>query len=778
MNTQHYHVSAKVCSFLAFQMEIFLQPQKWHTSLNGPDNLSEKSHSAQQKEKSGPWVPVIFPLKKYTHNWMCCKRIDASARSKRLNCQMFPSSSTPISSRQHLKEFLSQVIWEHIVHIFLIMYWFLQWYNQKCSNIFHSGQGGVGKSTSLKQLARLWANKESGELKQFDIVFHIALRFVKSNEPLAEIILKQHKGLSRQNVSSAKIAQILKGETQQKVLLMLDGHDEYTPGANTDIDNAITKHSLPNCCILLTSRDRSELNEIRPYMDVEADITGFHPSKVKEYITKYLDSAKECKRLMQMAKESKLISTKAYRVMQVPIMLHMICVLYLSKDKKGKMSLPKTKTGVIAAIVERCPDWDEIRRSGKKTEAEMKVLLDEALVNLGRLCWERLQQGKEDLIFTQASSVSVICLSLRNSLKGLCMMHCNHQGLLRPIQLPSTNPHVICVPNVHCYCAFSAWEQLLAQHGHPFLRQNERSIELQLRNIDCQPEPEIQRWCNAKSLNWSENSFPFVDRMRFWRRLVSMPWSWGFWWELRTTRTQRSNRKCSASIISSSWSSALGSTSAPLLRQVNWMECKGNFVRLPTAALNLLISLSLPCFLASFLFWSGYAYFFELHKVFCSVLHLLCFVRMKSRNHIQQCLQFCPHLVHWGKWRVSRFRLSWKSCFPRRSSSMNTWKLWGLRPDCLRMWERSWVKSICSMRITQRTQSIWICSGKIHSSHRTCSERFVPHRRFVWIWQNSAKQKSRAWPDTARWWNWNCVGVKKTIPKISSVDMTTKYFTI
>ncbi len=267
--------------------------------------------------------------------------------------------------------------------------------------VFDSGQGGVGKSTSLKQLALLWANKESEELKPFDIIFHIALKFVKTNEPLAEIILKQHKGLCRQNVSSAKIAQILKEETQQKVLLMLDGHDEYTPGTNSDIDKAITKDSLPNCCILLTSRDRSKLNEIRPYMDVEAEITGFDPSKVKEYITKYLESANECKQLIQMAKNSKLISSKVSGVMQVPIMLHMICVLF-----KSKVSLPKTRTGVISAIVERCPDWEEIRRSGKKTEAEMKILLGEALVKLGKLCWERLQQGNKDLIFTQACFAS------------------------------------------------------------------------------------------------------------------------------------------------------------------------------------------------------------------------------------------------------------------------------------------------------------------------------------------------------------------------------------
>ncbi len=276
---------------------------------------------------------------------------------------------------------------------------------QKQISLFlYSGQGGVGKSTSLKQLALLWANRESEELKQFDFVFHIALRFVKKNETLEEVILKQHKGLSRRNVSSAAIAKIINGEEHKRVLLMLDGYDEYTPGTNNDIDCAIVKGRLPDCCVFLTSRDTKELTQVKHYMDVEAEITGFDPKRIKEYITKYLESANEYKSFMQLATSSNLISYKGYGILQVPIMLHMICFLYQREE-----SLPKTMTGVISAIVERCPDWEEIRRSGQKTVEEIKVLLESALVSLGKVCWERLQPGNKDLIFTQVRSSWAVC---------------------------------------------------------------------------------------------------------------------------------------------------------------------------------------------------------------------------------------------------------------------------------------------------------------------------------------------------------------------------------
>ncbi len=196
---------------------------------------------------------------------------------------------------------------------------------------------------------------------------------------------------------AADIAHVLT-DRKKKVLLMLDGHDEYTPGTNTDIDSAISKGSLVGCCVLVTSRDRKELNEIRPYMDIEAEIIGFDPNKVEEYIKRYLKSDKECKKLIQMAKNSKLITKRDFGLLQKPIFLHMICVLY-----QRNVSLPKSMTGVISAVVERCPDWEEIRRSGQKTDAEMKAALELALLRLGKLCWERIKQGNKDIIFTQVT---------------------------------------------------------------------------------------------------------------------------------------------------------------------------------------------------------------------------------------------------------------------------------------------------------------------------------------------------------------------------------------
>ncbi len=263
----------------------------------------------------------------------------------------------------------------------------------------HSGAGGVGKSTSLKHISLAWANGESPQLKQFDFVFHVALKFAKGTQSLENMIVDQHNVLERQRASPHDIRQLLQGELNQKVLLLLDGYDEYKKGTCTDIDNALIR-GLPYSSILLTSRDTKEVAELRPHMDVEAEITGFDPERVEEYITKYLGSENKCGELVAVANANQLRKETDegidYGIMQVPIMLHMICVLF-----QRNVSLPRTRTGVISAIIERCPDWEEIRKSGKKTLKEWKAALEIALVKLGELAWLRLRDGNKDLVFTK-----------------------------------------------------------------------------------------------------------------------------------------------------------------------------------------------------------------------------------------------------------------------------------------------------------------------------------------------------------------------------------------
>ena len=250
----------------------------------------------------------------------------------------------------------------------------------------------MGKSTALKYVALCWANGTIKELEQFGFIFHLSLKDIHSNEAIENIIIKQHKGLSGNNVQPREIKSIIDGTTKQEVVILLDGHDEYRKGINEHIDKAITKDSLRNCCIVLTSRESKELSNIRECMDVEAEIKGFDDHGREEYITKYLGSEEKTVKLLKTLKRTLQAACGVHEFLRIPFILHMICVLF-----NRSVSLPKTKTGVLNAIVDRCINWDAIRKSGKKKLEDTK----DALVRLGKLAMEGLQRDQFQQTFTK-----------------------------------------------------------------------------------------------------------------------------------------------------------------------------------------------------------------------------------------------------------------------------------------------------------------------------------------------------------------------------------------
>ena len=233
-------------------------------------------------------------------------------------------------------------------------------------------------------------------MNKFTFVFHIALKSARDQQNIERIIVDQHPGLCGNNVKPNEIKTILEDKAQ-KVLIIMDGYDEYKPGTNTHIDKALTRHCLRNCWIVLTSRETEELASLREeYFDAEAEIKGFDGKRVEEYITKYLGDCNKCKELLRIAEKSNItkqyISTYDYGILQVPILLHMICVLFVHN-----VSFPKTKTGIISAIVERCPDWEEIRKTGHK---RVKAV-EEALVKLGKFVLKKLLDGDKAQTFSK-----------------------------------------------------------------------------------------------------------------------------------------------------------------------------------------------------------------------------------------------------------------------------------------------------------------------------------------------------------------------------------------
>ena len=250
----------------------------------------------------------------------------------------------------------------------------------------------------MKHFAISWAKGSSEELKDIDFVFHIALKTVKSNNDIEEIIISQHKGLKGHDVQPHEIRKLLKNYAKQKIVILLDGYDEYRPGTNDDIDNAITKDYLWNCTVVLTSRDTEELRELRNFMDTEIEIIGFDKEGVEDYVTKFLEGPEKSDELLANAEawdiKNRLVN---YGILHIPIFLHMICSLF-----KSGILIMKGKVAVISAIVERCLNYESIRKTEKKRMNDgTKVITD-----LGQLALKGLQ--KEQFVFKEVSLKDVV----------------------------------------------------------------------------------------------------------------------------------------------------------------------------------------------------------------------------------------------------------------------------------------------------------------------------------------------------------------------------------
>ena len=223
-------------------------------------------------------------------------------------------------------------------------------------------------------------------------MFLIPLRNVNKNCSLVDLIIAEHEQLSKSD--SSLITSVLNGQTNHKVLLLLDGYDEYTPGTNSHIDKAI-QSGVGKCFMILTSRPEhdSKMEEkkfvpkdIRNKMDGEVIIEGFSEENIRKCSTKYLDSEDRSAEMLKMAKESNI-----YNLLSVPIILLMVCVLY---NEHGK--LPNSRTEIFRLIYRRVADRSTLKYFCCKA-AELDDFKDMLRI-LGKFAWEALQDDVRQLL--------------------------------------------------------------------------------------------------------------------------------------------------------------------------------------------------------------------------------------------------------------------------------------------------------------------------------------------------------------------------------------------
>ena len=236
------------------------------------------------------------------------------------------------------------------------------------------------------------AQKHSIGVNRFDFMFLIRLRNVTKNSTLAELIVAQHGKLENNDIELIDI--ILRGKTGHKVLLMLDGYDEYRPGTNAQVDRAI-QYSIGNCFLIVTSRPELPFcdghylpKEIRDSVDFELTIEGFSHDSIRKCCTQYLASPER-----ESPERSEILLQQATRVgidnlLKVPVILLMVCVLFSEGE-----ALPKAKTKIVSKIFELTINRTTLKSLSPEEYAEFKKSFNELMHALGELSWKALRQN-------------------------------------------------------------------------------------------------------------------------------------------------------------------------------------------------------------------------------------------------------------------------------------------------------------------------------------------------------------------------------------------------
>ncbi len=244
-------------------------------------------------------------------------------------------------------------------------------------NVNVSGEGGIGKSSTMAYIALNWASSDDKVLKQFDLLFYIKLSEVTGKDKtLEEIITEQHEELNG-------MKEQLKSQLQDsdgRAVLILDGLDEYAMGTNIVIDNIVNNRSnatMCKTCVIITSRSEAQnLNQIAKQMNKVILAKGFDRENVIQCVRNFFRSVGDEKGASMFLKNDIL------ELLRVPIILVMA---YLLHQEHTEQSLPTSKSEVIGEIIDLILD----RKKNKKLTEEDRERLK---VQVGQKAWAAAQK--------------------------------------------------------------------------------------------------------------------------------------------------------------------------------------------------------------------------------------------------------------------------------------------------------------------------------------------------------------------------------------------------
>ena len=240
---------------------------------------------------------------------------------------------------------------------------------------------GIGKTVFTKKATFDWSQQRYSEtLGEFDLVLLVRLRDVSNLQDVPSI-LRASEVLDSNGAISVHNLYDYVCRHQEKVLLILDGYDEYVYSSKNEspVFKIWKKSKLRDCCVVITSREM-KAETLSNCSDAQFKIDGFNRQRQEEFARRFLKDVGEFFTYLDEHDLSELA--------QIPLLLLMLCLLW---TKTKREELPKERADIFDQFVKTL--FDHLR---EKQSAESLVVKDysDDLYALGRLAFEALLQGQ------------------------------------------------------------------------------------------------------------------------------------------------------------------------------------------------------------------------------------------------------------------------------------------------------------------------------------------------------------------------------------------------
>ena len=283
------------------------------------------------------------------------------------------------------------------------------------------GRPGIGKSTFCKKAAYDWSKALKEVFMNFYIFLLIKLRDVCDLEDIRDV-LRASKLLASDGPISVDSLYDYITNNQDKVLLILDGYDEYSCAKEHSPILEIWKgEQLRDCHVIVTTR-QLKCDELRGPCHIELEIKGFESWEQKRtFARKFLVGEDELDKFMSYLREKDIVG-----MAEIPLLLLMLCLLWKEKDREG---LPQSRADIFTQFIQTMLNHKGERQQPMPFQKVTSTEAREDLSNLGKAAFEALLQ---DRLYVRCSELPS---NISRSFQKL-----SEVGLFQIVNLTSLNP--------------------------------------------------------------------------------------------------------------------------------------------------------------------------------------------------------------------------------------------------------------------------------------------------------------------------------------------------